>query len=161
MNTHKPTRKWIYKTLLKKILSSPYGLLRMTMMGNNRICHPETLSIAKGTQDLMNHLFTELQHPPSSRLRWIRNNNQGKGEGLSVAILCLLPLCALLTGCGLKLPPQPPEDAVITYPRPYPNPKLEEWSIADECPPPVLEVCSSTEVNSPPEVCSPAKVCGE
>ncbi|MBY0273082.1 MAG: hypothetical protein K2X02_06740 [Alphaproteobacteria bacterium] len=69
-------------------------------------------------------------------------------DGLIIALLCLLPLCSFLTGCGLKLPPQPPEDAVITYPRPYPNPKLEEWSIAEECPP-VMEVCS------------PAEVCGE
>lgn len=102
MNTHKPARKWIYKILLKKILSSPYGFLRMTV----------------------------------------------RRDGLIIALLCLLPLCSFLTGCGLKLPPQPPEDAVITYPRPYPNPKLEEWSIAEECPP-VMEVCS------------PAEVCGE
>jgi len=90
-----------------------------------------------------------------------------KRVGLIIAVLCLLPLGSLLTGCGRKLPPQPPEDAIITYPRPYPNPKLEEWSIAEECPPPLLEVCSPGEVGSPAEVCSPvetcspAKVCGE
>ncbi|MDZ4322463.1 MAG: hypothetical protein U1A05_00005, partial [Alphaproteobacteria bacterium] len=61
-----------------------------------------------------------------------------KRAELIIAVLGLLPLCGFLTGCGLKLPPQPPEDAVITYPRPYPNPKLEEWSIAEECPPPVM-----------------------
>lgn len=71
---------------------------------------------------------------------------------LIIVVLCLLPLCSFLTGCGRKLPPQPPEDAVITYPRPYPNPKLEEWSIA-ECPP-VVEICSPAE-----EVCSPAEIC--
>jgi hypothetical protein len=84
-----------------------------------------------------------------------------KRDGRIIAVLLLLPFCDLLTGCGRKLPPQPPEDAIITYPRPYPNPKLEEWSIAEECPPPVFEVCSSTEVYSPVETCSPAKVCGE
>lgn len=99
MNTHNLIRKWIYKTLLKKILSAPYWHLSMT------------------------------------------------AKGVSIVILCLSPLCSLLTGCGLKTPPHPPEDAVITYPRPYPNSKLEEWSIAEECP--------------PVEVCSPAKVCGE
>ena len=123
MNTHKLSRKWIYMTLLKKILSAPYGLLRMTVRRDD-------LAITK------------------------------RG-GLIIALLYLLPLCGFLTGCGLKLPPKPPEDAVITYPRPYPNPKLEEWSIAEECPPPVLEVCSSTEVSSPTEECSPDKVCGE
>ncbi|MBL8677327.1 MAG: hypothetical protein JNJ47_07960 [Alphaproteobacteria bacterium] len=99
MNTHNLIRKWIYKTLLKKIVSSPYGLLRMAV------------------------------------------------KEKSITLLCILPLCNLLTGCGLKSSPHPPEDAIITYPRPYPNPKLEEWSIAEECP--------------PVEVCSPAKVCGE
>lgn len=81
---------------------------------------------------------------------------------LIIAILCLLPLCSFLTGCGRKMPPQPPEDAVITYPRPYPNPKLEEWSIA-ECPP-VVELCSPAEEVCPPaeEICSPAEeVCGK
>jgi hypothetical protein len=84
-----------------------------------------------------------------------------KRAELIVAVLCLLPLCGFLTGCGRKLPPQPPEDAIIIYPRPYPNPKLEEWSIAEECPPPVLEVCSPVEECPPVEVCSPANVCGE
>ncbi|MBX9620888.1 MAG: hypothetical protein K2X28_02485 [Alphaproteobacteria bacterium] len=92
----------------------------------------------------------------------IQNLAMTKRGGLIIAILYLLPLCVLLTGCGRKLPPQPPEDAIITYPRPYPNPKLEEWSTAEECPPPVLEVCSPAEVRSPVEGCSPAKkICGE
>jgi predicted small lipoprotein YifL len=152
MNTHKLARKWTYRTLLKKILNSPYGLHRTVRVGN-KICHPETLSIAKGTQDLIDHLSTGL--PPL-----IKDLTMTKRHELIITILCLLPLCGFLTGCGLKLPPQPPEDAVITYPRPYPNPKLEEWSIA-ECPPPVLEVCSPAEVCPPVEVCSPANVCGE
>lgn len=89
----------------------------------------------------------------------IQNLAMTKRGGLIIAVLCLLPLGSLLTGCGRKLPPQPPEDAIITYPRPYPNPKLEEWAIAEECPPPALEVCSSAEVRSPAEGCSPVEVC--
>ncbi len=114
MNTHKPARKWIYRTS-----STP------SWRGAERRGHP---------------------------------NN-----GLLIAVLCLLPLCGFLTGCGRKLPPQPPEDAIITYPRPYPNPKLEEWAIT-ECPP-VLELCSPEELceEYPPvtEVCSPEGVCEE
>jgi len=156
MNTHKPVRKKIYRTLLKKILSSPYGLLRMTRMGGTSMRHPETLSVAKGTQDLINHLFSRLPRPTKG-LAMTRSG------GLLIAVLCLLPLCSLLTGCGRKMPPKPPEDAVITYPRPYPNPKLEEWAITD-CPP-VLELCSPEELceEYPPvaEECSPEGVCEE
>ncbi|EKE09212.1 MAG: hypothetical protein ACD_16C00205G0008 [uncultured bacterium] len=49
--------------------------------------------------------------------------------------LCFFSLCGFLAGCGRKLPPKPSEGTPITYPRPYPNPNLDEWSIEEECPP--------------------------
>ena len=83
---------------------------------------------------LRGHLGTMMQGLPRpikglAMTRW----------GTLAIILSLIPLSAFLTSCGRKLPPKPSEGATITYPRPYPNPDLDEWGDGEACPP--VEPC--------------------
>jgi hypothetical protein len=177
MNTHRPARKWIYRT--SSTPSWRGALLRGMRTANalktnkGRHCE-EGDSPTWQSMEFKKWIAAALTGPrnddkrgrhfskvyPLSGVELLTMTRSG---GLLIAVLCLLPLCGFLTGCGRKLPPQPPEDAVITYPRPYPNPKLEEWAIA-ECPP-ILELCSPEELceEYPPAVeeCSSAEMCGE